>query len=306
MRSYARILSDHLDTAGIENQVLDLTSSRRFSVALVRTLYRRWGTVVVFDHLQVLPSLVVRSPVVRSPVVRLTHGTRPNLAWSHNRRLLMGACGPRYAAVGLPGRASLELMRDVVPEYPPESLFIAGDLRADHLLSRMKPATPGLLGVFSGWRPGSLLTTAADEMPVDILEAWMTDNGYDRAVVTCHPKVRGTAAWPTLERALLACPRVSLIPGNNWEDEFATCDAYLGDRRTSLFDVLCLTGRPVHEVSYADGRFQIERVPPPCATTEPGWPIGTAADASVDAIRCILGSVGSGVPNWRAPKPLSA
>jgi hypothetical protein len=206
----------------------------------------------------------------------------------------MGAGGPRYAAVALPDRASVELVRDVVPEFPPEALFVAGDLRADHLLSQMKPATPGLLGVFSGWRPESFLTTAA-EMRVGILEAWMTDNGYDRAVVTCHPKVRGTADWPTLERALRACPRVSLIPGNNWEDEFATCAAYLGDRHTSLFDVVCLTGRPVHEVSYADRRFHIERVARPCATAEPGWPIGTAADASVDAVRCVLGSVGSGV-----------
>jgi hypothetical protein len=41
MKSYVRILSDHLDTAGIEHQVLDLTSSRHLSVALVRTLYRR-------------------------------------------------------------------------------------------------------------------------------------------------------------------------------------------------------------------------------------------------------------------------
>jgi hypothetical protein len=280
-KAYAEVFVSYLEAAGIEYDVLDLSGPPQSlfdrSVARPRELYRSWGAVVVFDYFRrTLPS----------PVVRLPHGIRPNREWNLSRSLLMRTSSkPRYAAVGLPDAASVALLRTIAPEYPADSVFVAGCLRADLLLSEMKPPTPGLLGVFSGWKEGSFLPSVG-EASVGLLEHWMASNGYDRALVTVHPRVRLDPSWPATERALLRRTNISLVDA--WETEFASCSAFFGDRFTSLFDVLALTGRPVHEVQCASGSIEIHDPSEARAMVEPGWTIGSAGQACVEAVQRVL------------------
>jgi hypothetical protein len=179
-------------------------------------------------------------------------------------------------------------MRRVVPELPAESLFVAGDLRADVLLGGMRAPVPGLLGVFSGWRGESLFSRAAEDW-VGFVETWMDAHGYDRAVITGHPNLTQTRSWPTTERAIAGASRLSLVAGNEWEAEFANCEAYVGDSHTSLFDVLSCTGRPLHQASWTCDELQIaDPRPATNPVVDDGWLPGGAAAASVARIRDFL------------------
>ena len=69
---YADMLSAHLRAAGIAHSVLDvghIHHKRDLGWQEFRSLFRRWGAVVLFDH--------VSRWSFHSPVVRLPHGIRP-------------------------------------------------------------------------------------------------------------------------------------------------------------------------------------------------------------------------------------
>ena len=178
-------------------------------------------------------------------------------------------------------------MHELVPEIPEDRIFLVGDLRADAFLSNLPEPRTGTLGVFSGWREPSFIPSAGLRAPA-LLEHWMESLGFERAVLTVHPRVRSLPDWPVIESALLELEAVEFAPANEWERAFAHCEAYLGDDSTSLHDTLRLTGRPVHTVRHLSEDHVVETQAGSTSHVEPGWTVGTAPRVTVDRIRSVM------------------